>query len=87
MWQTDESDSFPVTIEVKGIDRKGMLNDITSLITGKLNINMRSLNIMAEKGVFVGKIDIFAPDAQLVKQLCTLLKKIKGVQSATRISK
>lgn len=87
MWQTDESESFPVTIEVKGIDRKGMLNDITNLITGKLNINMRSLNIMAEKGVFVGKIDIFAHDAQLVEQLCTKLKKIKGVQSAARISK
>ncbi len=87
MWQTDESESFPVTIEVKGIDRKGMLNDITNLITGKLNINMRSLNIMAEKGVFVGKIDIFAHDAQLVEQLCIMLKKIKGVQSAARISK
>ena len=85
MWQTDDSQSFPVTIEIKGIDRKGMLNDITNLITDKLNINMRSLNIKAEQGVFVGKIDIFAQDAHLVEQLCSLLKKIKGLQSAMRI--
>ena len=85
MWETDESQAFPVTIQIKGIDRKGMLNDITNIITGKLNINMRSFNIKADKGVFVGEIDIFAHDAQLVEQLCSLLKKIKGLQSAVRI--
>ena len=84
MWQTDETQAYPVTIEVKGIDRKGMLIDITNVITDKLNINMRSFNIKADKGVFVGKIDILAPDAQLVQQLCAMLKKIKGMQSAVR---
>ncbi|MBQ5775833.1 MAG: bifunctional (p)ppGpp synthetase/guanosine-3',5'-bis(diphosphate) 3'-pyrophosphohydrolase, partial [Bacteroidaceae bacterium] len=85
MWQTDETQSFPVTIEIRGIDRKGMLNDITQLITGQLNINMQSLNIEANQGVFVGKINIFAHDAHLVKQLCTMLKKIEGLQKAVRI--
>jgi GTP pyrophosphokinase len=85
IWETDESQAFPVAIEIKGIDRKGMLNDITNIITEKLNINMQSFNIKADKGVFVGKIDIFAHDAQLVEHLCTLLKKIKGLQSAVRI--
>lgn len=87
MWQIDENQSFPVSIQIKGIDRKGMLNDITQLITGKLNINMRALNIHADQGVFLGKIDIFAHDAHLVEQLCNLLKKIKGLQSAVRIDK
>ena len=85
MWQTDETQSFPVTIEIRGIDRKGMLNDITQLITGQLNINMQSLNIEANQGVFVGKINIFAHDARIVKQLCTMLKKIEGLQKAVRI--
>ena len=87
MWQIDENQSFPVSIQIKGIDRKGMLNDITQLITGKLNINMRALNIHADQGVFLGKIDIFAHDAHLVEQLCNQLKKIKGLQSAVRIDK
>ncbi|MBO7318095.1 MAG: bifunctional (p)ppGpp synthetase/guanosine-3',5'-bis(diphosphate) 3'-pyrophosphohydrolase, partial [Bacteroidales bacterium] len=87
LWQADESQSFPVTIEIKGIDRKGMLSDITEVITNKLNINMRSFNIEANKGVFVGKIDIFAPDAQVVEQLCAMLRKVKGLQSASRLKK
>jgi hypothetical protein len=62
-----------------------MLNDITQLITGQLNINMQSLNIEASQGVLVGKINIFAQDAHLVKQLCTMLKKIEGLQEAVRI--
>ena len=87
IWQPDSSELFPVTIEIGGIDRKGMLNDITRLITEEMNINMRSLNIEANQGVFEGSINIYAHDAKLVRQLCTALKKIKGLQRAMRINK
>ena len=85
MWQADNTEAFPVTIEIRGIDRLGMLNDITQLITHELKINMRSLNISAEQGIFVGKINIFAHDVTIVEQLCTQLRKIKGLQKAVRI--
>lgn len=86
IWQADESQSFPVTIEVRGIDRKGMLYDITQVITTELNINMRSVSIEADNGVFVGRINIYVHDTHVVEHLCSVVKKIKGVQTVVRIN-
>lgn len=86
MWQTDNTQSFPVAIELKGIDRKGILNNITHLITDELDINMRSLNIEADQGVFHGILYIYVHDTAMVQRVCSALLKIKGIQSASRIN-
>ncbi|MBR6750354.1 MAG: bifunctional (p)ppGpp synthetase/guanosine-3',5'-bis(diphosphate) 3'-pyrophosphohydrolase [Bacteroidaceae bacterium] len=86
MWQADNEQSFPVMIEIRGIDRKGMLNDITNVVTNGHNVNMRSLNINAEQGVFIGKLSINVHNTSDVTKLCTDLRKIKGMKNAVRIN-
>lgn len=87
MWQADNNQSFLVGIEIRGIDRKGMLNDITHTITNELDINMRSLNIEAEHGVFTGMLKIYVHNTQVVKRLCNALSHIKGMEKAVRVNK
>ena len=87
MWQADDTQAFHVMIEVRGIDRKGMLNDITHTITQIHNIDMQSLNISAEQGVFVGKLNISVHNTRDVENLCNSLRKIKGMKNAVRINR
>ncbi len=87
LWQTDHNRAFPVTVLIRGIDRMGMLNDITNVISNELSINMRSLDIEADQGVFHGKLNILAHDVSIVEHLCSALRKIKGVKSAVRANR
>lgn len=83
-WEASESLSFPAKIEIQGIDRIGILNEITRLISNELIIDMRGLTIKANEGVFTGTVDIMVHDTRVVESLCNKLRKIKGVQKVAR---
>jgi len=83
-WAGHKSFSFPSTIEIKGIDRMGILNDITQVITNDLSVNMRKLVIDANGGVFEGTIEVIIHDVDDINQLTSHLQKIKGIESVKR---
>lgn len=83
-WEASESLSFPAKIEIQGIDRIGILNEITRVISNELIIDMRGLTIKANEGVFTGTVDIMVHDTRIVESLCNKLRKIKGVQKVAR---
>ena len=83
-WGASKSLSFPAKIEIQGIDRMGILNEITRVISNELMLDMRGLTIQANEGVFDGTVNIMVHDTQVVESLCNKLRKIKGVQKAAR---
>ena len=76
---------FPVKISLKGLDRLGLLNDLTQLISLSLGINMRKLSLGSEDGVFEGKIELLVKDRNSLETLIERISKIKGIQSVSRI--
>lgn len=78
------SAKFPASIHVEGIDRLGILQEIIYIISTNMAINMRALNIKAEQGVFRCDLDVLIADVNVVTNLCKRLKRVKGVNSATR---
>ena len=84
-WNTHRELSFLVTIYIKGIDRMGLLNDVTQFISQQMNVNMRKLNIETIDGVFEGKIQLYVYDANDVKELCDGLKRIKNIKQVSRM--
>lgn len=84
LWEASKALSFPAKIEIQGIDRMGILNEITRVISNELMIDMRGLTIQANEGVFNGTVNIMVHDTQVVESLCNKLRKIKGVQKAAR---
>jgi len=85
-WAGHKSFSFPGTIEIKGIDRMGILNDITKVITNDLSLNIRKLALDAGGGVFKGKIEAIVHDLDDINSLSSHLQKIKGVESVMRVN-
>ena len=84
-WQ-DSTDRFLATIHIEGIDQKGILQSIVNIISTNMSINMKRMNVTADQGVFNCDLDVLISDAKVVTNLCRGIKKIKGVNSASRMS-
>lgn len=84
-WGNYAQYSFLSTIVIRGIDRVGMLNDITKVIITD-SVNIKNLNIESNDGIFEGKVSLFVHSVADVQKLCSLILKIEGVQSVNRLS-
>lgn len=76
-WTSKHEIAFLSGIHIRGFDDKGLVNKITGIISSDMNINMQSLNITSEDGVFDGHINMYVNDR---KELDELIKKIKGME-------
>ncbi|MEI2420302.1 ACT domain-containing protein, partial [Arthrospira platensis SPKY2] len=72
-------------IVVTGVDRLGILNDITKLISEDLRVNMRSVSMDSKAGNFEGTIKVFVSDKKHLESLLHRISKVKGVVKASAI--
>ena len=84
-WE-EYSDRFQATISIMGIDQKGILQSIVNIISTNMSINMKKMSVTADQGVFNCELIVLVSDATVVTNLCREIKKIKGVNSAIRMS-
>ena len=83
-WASQIEKSYLVTINLDGIDRVGMIQDISKVISSELLINMRGLSVETYDGIFEGKIKVYVFDTQHLDILMTKLEEIDGVSSVSR---
>ena len=74
-WDMHKQMLFDATIEIKGIDRKGML----------LDVNIHKLTISSDNGIFDGTIELRIHDRDEVKIIMDKLKTIEDLQEVQRI--
>jgi GTP pyrophosphokinase len=86
-WSKHTAMSFLVHLELRGLDRLGILNDLTNVITGELNVNIRRINLEAHDGIFESTLDLYVHDTNNLDHLIDKVKKIKGVETVKRIEK
>ncbi len=84
-WDMHKRLFFDATIHLEGIDRMGMVMDISSVISSQMNVNIHKFTITSEEGVFDGDIEIRVHDREDVKTIIDQLKKIEGIQEVTQI--
>jgi GTP diphosphokinase / guanosine-3',5'-bis(diphosphate) 3'-diphosphatase len=84
-WTTHKLLSFLVKVAINGYDRFGMYNDITTVISKELNVNIRSINLSSHDGIWEGTIDLYVHDAKDLNNLLMSLSKIKGVDAVKRV--
>jgi GTP diphosphokinase / guanosine-3',5'-bis(diphosphate) 3'-diphosphatase len=84
-WTTHKLLSFLVKVAINGYDRFGMYNDITTVISKELNVNIRSINLSSHDGIWDGTIDLYVHDAKDLNNLLMSLSRIKGVDAVKRV--
>ena len=84
--QAEKTSSFPVTLQVTGIDDLGIVSNISDVISKDLQVNMRSISIDSRDGMFEGSITLFVKDTQHLEALIRKLKRVKGIVNIRRTS-
>ena len=84
-WSQQKSISYLATIEIQGVDRTGIVLDLTKLITADFNINMRTISIHSHDGIFEGTIGIYVKDIESLNALLDNIRQIKGVDRVKRL--
>ena len=84
-WETDgEKKAFPARIALKGIDRVGLLNEISRYISLVMGVNMKKVLLSTEEGIFEGYIDLSVHDKTALERMIRKLSSIDGIQSVAR---
>ena len=84
-WPSDtEEKTFLVRIILKGVDRVGLLNEISRYVSLIMGVNMRRLNLQADGGIFEGYIDLSISSKDILNQLMKKLASIDGIDKVTR---
>lgn len=83
-WQSHKVLLYLVQIELSGVDRKGLVSEVTRIISQELNVNMRSIHIESHDGVFQGTIFLYVYDAEDIHNLIDKILKVKGVDRVIR---
>lgn len=84
-WTNQKEIAFLAGIKINGADEVGVVNNITKIISSELKVNMRSISIDSNDGLFEGTIMLFVHNTEHLKKLMHKLSQLKGILSVTRI--
>ncbi len=83
--EASSSGSFHATIRISGIDQLGIVSTLSDVISNELKVNMRSISVESNNGVFEGIIKIMVSDTRHLDTLLHKLARVKGVLKAIRL--
>ena len=83
-WIDSSQEEFTVNVEVIGIDKMGLVNNITKVISENMNINMKRLNFESDSGIFKGNIIMSVKTNQEADKLIKKLKVLNGIDKIKR---
>ncbi len=86
-WKTHKMKSFLSRITIEGIDKQGIIANVTGLISKDLDVNMRAISVRSHDGVFDGEIELFVHSIEHLNSLILRLSDIDGMKSVNRIDK
>jgi len=78
------NNEYPITLRVIGHDDIGIVTNITSVITKESGMNMRSISVDSNDGLFEGNITVMVKEAHQLEQLIKKIRAIKGVKQVYR---
>jgi GTP pyrophosphokinase len=84
-WSQQKAVSYLASVELSGVDRPGVLLDLTRIITADFSINMRAINIHSHDGIFEGTISLYVQDLVSLNALMDNIRQIKGVDRVKRL--
>ena len=85
VWDTHKVLFFPAVLRVEGIDRIGVLHQMTGILSQQMNLNISSLSVQTNNGIFSAEIVMEVHDLQDLRNIIRDLKKIKEIEKVVRV--
>ncbi|HIP49549.1 MAG TPA: bifunctional (p)ppGpp synthetase/guanosine-3',5'-bis(diphosphate) 3'-pyrophosphohydrolase [Lutibacter sp.] len=83
-WIDSTQREFIVNLMISGIDKVGIVNDVSLVISNSMNVNIQNINIGTEAGYFEGHISVSIKNIDQLNTLISNLKSIEGVMKVLR---
>lgn len=83
-WTSQHEVAFLTGLKIRGTDRVGLINDVSKIISEELKVNMSSMSIHTDSGIFEGEIMLYVNDTRHLEQLMEKLRNVEGVVKVSR---
>lgn len=83
-WSREQMMSYLTVVEIRGIDRIGILLDVSKILTDELNVNIRAVSVQSHDGIFEGKIYLYVHNNEDLRVIMNKLSKVKGIEKVNR---
>ena len=82
----DSNQEFKAILEVSGEDNRGIVNNLTKIISNNMDVFIHSINIAGNEGIFSGKLSISVKNRTQLNKLIESIKKVEGVKKVDRVN-
>jgi GTP pyrophosphokinase len=86
-WKSQESIGFLTGLKISGLDKKGLISEITGIISEKHNMNIRSFHLESHEGVVDCLIMLYVTNTTNLNELISQIKSVDHVNKVTRINR
>ncbi len=83
-WTSQQQIAFLAGLKIVGTDRVGLISDLTKVISNELKVNMRSITVDSDSGIFEGSIKLYVHSTNHLEKLIQNLAKVAGVLKVAR---
>ncbi len=86
-WIDSSQQEFKAVLKITGMDILGLTNELTKVISNQMNVNIQSISLSGEAGIFNGQVAVIVQNNTILKKLIDNIKKIDGIEKVTRVYK
>lgn len=86
-WIDSSQQEFKAILKITGMDTLGLTNELTKVISNQMNVNIQSITLNGEAGIFNGQVAVIVKNNTILKKLIDNIKKIDGIEKVTRVYK
>ena len=84
-WIDSSQEEFKAILKITGMDILGLTNDLTKVISNQMNVNIQSISLRSEAGIFNGQVAVVVQNNTILKKLIENIKKVDGVDKVIRV--
>jgi GTP pyrophosphokinase len=84
-WIDSTQEEFNAVLKITGMDVMGLTNQLTKVISNQMHVNIQSINLSSEAGIFKGQITVMVQNNVILKKLIENIKTVDGIDKVTRV--
>ena len=83
-WVDSSSEEYNAILKLTGIDKKGLVNEVSRMISNNMNVNINKINFDTEDSFFTGEIHVSVPNKNILNKLVQNLSRVNGIDKIIR---
>ncbi len=84
-WIDSTQEEFKAIIKITGMDSLGLTNQLTKVISNNMHVNIQSISLSTDAGIFHGQVTVVVQNNTILKKLIANIRKIEGIEKVSRV--